>query len=170
MAVMALAPTKSTFIAQYYPDSNFYDHPNLFVSRYKKTGDVYRTLLQFGFYRNISPLPPKSRITQAKLVLTIVRNEISRGSIELSVHKIWQSWLKSEVTWNNQPLFSISRETSAQVKSGFSGHLHLDLSNLAMEWEKETEQNFGFLLAGDEDRNRLLALGGRETALHIEYD
>lgn len=156
-----LSPIKCVYIAQYYSERNFAQEPSLFVCRYKNAGDVYRSLLQFPLSRSTGRLGPTSALERVLLKLDIIRNDIPRGNICVSVHKIWQAWLESTVSWLNQPLFSISPESSCLVKAGYTDCLEFDLTDLAQSWQKGSQGNYGLLISGDEEHNRLLSLAGR---------
>lgn len=156
-----IEPIKCVFIAQYYADRNFAQEPSLFVSRYKNAGDVYRSLLQFPLSHSPGGSGWASALERAVLKLDIIKNDIPRGNIQVSVHKVWQAWLESTVSWLTQPLFSISPEISCPVRAGFTGTLELDLTDLAGSWQQGTLSNYGLLLSGDEEHNRLLSLAGR---------
>lgn len=156
-----LSPIKCVYIAQYYSDRNFAQEPALFVCRYKNAGDVYRSLLQFPLSRSPGRPGPASVLDRALLKLDVTRNDIPRGSIRVSVHKVWQAWLESTVNWLTQPLFSIPPESSCPVRAGYTGSLEFDLTDLARSWQQEALSNYGLLLSGDEEHNRLLSLAGR---------
>lgn len=176
MYTTGMAPAKTVYVAQFYSGRNFACETSLFVGRYKKAGDVYRSLLQFPFYRNTGQLSPKSVINSAYLKLNLIRNDNRRGWITLSIHQVWQSWSENTVTWINQPLFSVSPEACLEVKAGRLGLIELDITSLAREWHQGRLVNYGLLLSGDEDRSRLLAFSGRKAGgqgqqpfLEIEY-
>lgn len=161
MPITELSPIKCIYIAQYYSDQNFAREPSLFICRYKNAGDVYRSLLQFHLPRSLGKLGQASVLDRVLLKLDIIRNDIPRGNIYVTVHKIWQAWLENSVNWLNQPLFSISPESSCLVKAGDNECLEFDLTDLASNWQKETLNNYGLLISGDEEHNRLLSLAGR---------
>lgn len=156
-----LSPIKCVYIAQYYSDRNFVQEPSLFVCRYKNAGDVYRSLLQFPLSHRLGRPGAASVLDRALLKLDIIRNDIPRGNIQVSVHKVWQAWLESTVNWLTQPLFSIPPESSCPVKAGYTGSLEFDLTDLARSWQQGALSNYGLLLSGDEEHNRLLSLAGR---------
>ncbi|MEQ8173996.1 MAG: DNRLRE domain-containing protein [Syntrophomonadaceae bacterium] len=171
-----LGPIKCVYIAQYYSDRNFIQEPSLFVSRYKNTGDVYRSLLQFPLSRGLYGPVSASTPERVRLKLDIIHNDIPRGNILVSVHNVWQAWLENTVSWLTQPLFSISPEISCPVRAGFTGSLEFDLTDLARSWQQGTLSNYGLLLSGDEEHNRLLSLAGRNPPsgrkpprLELEY-
>lgn len=176
MSGIELSTIKCVFIAQYYADRNFSKEPSLFVSRHKNAGDVYRSLLQFPLSHGPYGSGPASALDRATLKLDIIRNDISRGNIQISVHRVWQAWLENTVSWLTQPLFSISPEISCPVRAGFTGTLEFDLTGLADSWQQGTLSNYGLLLSGDEEHNRLLSLAGRKPPpgrkpprLQLEY-
>lgn len=171
-----LSPIKCVYIAQYYSDLNFSKEPSLFVCRYKNAGDVYRSLLQFPLSRSLYRPGPSSVLDRALLKLDVIRNDIPRGNIRVSVHQVWQAWLENTVSWLTQPLFSILPASSCMVRAGYTDSLEFDLTDLARIWQQGTLNNFGLLLAGDEEHNRLLSLAGRipppgrkPPRLEVEY-
>lgn len=171
-----LNPMKCVYIAQYYADRNFVQESSLFVCRYKNAGDVYRSLLQFPLSHSPGRPIPKLTLDRVILKVDVIRNDIPRGNILVSVHKVWQAWLENTVNWLSQPLFSIPPECSCPVRAGYTGSLEFDLTDLARTWQQGTLSNHGILLSGDEDHNRLICLAGRTPGpgrkpprLELEY-
>ena len=164
MSTIDFYPIKSVYISQHYAENNFSAEPTLFGGRYKKAGDVYRSLLQFGLYRSFDSLPADCIISRADLILTITRNEIPRGRTDLTLHQIWQAWLERTVTWMNQPLFSVSPVSVSDLKAGYEGPIEFDITELVQDWKKGTTINYGILIAGNEECNRLVAFGRDDLA------
>ena len=87
MATITLLPKMNTFIAEWYPDTNFGDYDSLYVSRYLQEGDRYRSLLFF----NLRAIPATSSIIKAELLLDIYRNEVEHW-IDVTAHRLLNNW------------------------------------------------------------------------------
>lgn len=171
MPTIDFHPIKSTYISQYYPANNFDSSPTLFAGRYKKAGDVYRSLLQFGLYRSLDSLPANCNIHRAILTLNVIRNEIQRVRTDITVHQVWQAWLEHTVSWMNQPLFSVSPISYTTLKPGVEGPLRFDITELVQDWKKGSFINYGILIAGDEEHNRLVGFStGKDLLPRIELE
>lgn len=159
MAITEITPYQNVYIAGSYPNSNFYNSPNLFISRYTGTSDIYRTLMQFYVFIDTPDLPARS-INSSKLQLTVYRNEIPSGSINASIYRLLNDLNDYTVTWNTQPPASSVPDGTASISSGFTGVVNVDITNLVRGWFNGSIPNNGILLKGDESNNSLVGFRG----------
>lgn len=153
MAVISLLPTENIYVAEWYPDVNFYQRDMLYVSQYQQVGDDYRSLIQFSLHH----IPPTSTIIKAELELFMYRNEV-QDNIQLTAHRILDRWSEETVTWDSQPLCPEEPESSISVYSDTPlGFLFIDVTALVQGWYDGSIPNNGILLKGDEEQNSLLA-------------
>ncbi len=145
---------KNTYISNWYPDHNFSSSQALFVSQYQQTGDGYRSLLQF----DLSSIPPGCTIEKADLLLSLYRNEVQSGIVNVSVHRLLNRWMEYASSWMNQPPLSASLDGSIAFESNSIPGIHsIDVSNLVRGWYDGSIANNGLLLVGCEEQNNLLA-------------
>lgn len=164
MTEIYFTPGIDTYIAQWYPSSNFGIVPYLYICRYKQNGDSYRSLLEFDL-GNVGSnfIPPGSVIRNAYLNLRIYRNEIPSGTtIIMNVYRVQQNWSETGATWNNQPISASTPDGSAAITSGQSGLVKVDLSNLVKEWFQGEVVNRGIVIRGEEGANSLVGFFARE--------
>lgn len=168
-----------TFISQYKPNNNFNGSTNLFVSQYRNTGDIYRSLLLFRLTNPVNSLnliPPGSTINEAFLQLTISRNELPVGGfITLRVFTALEPWEPDLVTFNNQPRFPSVAEATANITDG-QGTVDVNLTNLVRAWYSGQIVDLGIVLAGNEEANSLVGFfsswsnsSGAWPKLYVDY-
>jgi hypothetical protein len=152
MAVITLLPTNAIYVAEWYPDTNFFQTEALFVGQYQQIGDDYRSLLRF----NLDNIPLISTIVKAELQLFMYRNEV-QNSAALTVHRILNQWLETTVTWDSQPLYQAAAEDSIRINNNTPlGPQFFDLTGLAAGWNNGAIPNNGILLRGSEEQNSLV--------------
>ncbi|MEN6350747.1 MAG: DNRLRE domain-containing protein [Syntrophomonas sp.] len=155
------SPQADTYVSQFYPTKNFNKSPSLFVSRFRNTGDVYRSLIRFCLTTpdcSSDHIPGGATINEAYLRLTIARNEIPLGkTIYLNAYHLLQPWDAGKVTWKKQPLFGANPDVSVIIASGL-GTVDLNLTSVVRGWFDGSIPNVGLLLTGDEVNNRLVGL------------
>lgn len=164
MTEIYFTPDIDSYIAQWYPTSNFGIVPYLYISRYKQNNDAYRSLLEFNLGNvGSNAIPPGSVIRNAYLNLRVYRNEIPAGhAITINVFRVLQTWSETGVTWNNQPISSSSPDGSATITSGFMGVVKIEISSLVKEWFQGEVVNRGIAIRGDEGANNLVGFFARE--------
>ncbi|MGS0744612.1 DNRLRE domain-containing protein [Syntrophomonas erecta subsp. sporosyntropha] len=165
MASITLLPIQDTYIAEWYPESNFRGTPALFVSRYLQPGDGYRSILQF----DLDNLPSTSTIEKAELELTMYRNEVSSHELLVEIHDLLFGWNKNLISWSNQPDHNNIPVNSIIVKSDTSlGKLLIYVTKLVKGWYDGSIPNNGLILIGNENINSLVAF--RSTNFTNSFD
>jgi len=173
MAKVSIWPFQDAYVSEWYANENFGGEIALFVSQYLKPGDDYRSLLQFNFDK----IPPGSTIEEATLELTVYRNEVLGPPINVTAHRLLNSWNQHSVTWNNQPE---AKPTPDGVVTVFSGppedKVCIDITYLVRGWYDGSIPNHGLLLKGNETNNDLVGFRstnfeerGAWPVLHIKY-
>jgi hypothetical protein len=154
MASFTFVPCQGSYVSEWYPLQNFSSSPALFVSRYQQKGDIYRSLLQF----DLSSIDSNCTIEKAELILSMYRNEVETGVMELGVHRILNKWTENTSNWNNQPPFRTIQDAALLVYPHTQLGIHtIDISDLVREWHKGSIPNNGLFLMGEEESNGLLA-------------
>jgi len=169
-------PGQDSYIAQFYPDTNFGNSPALFISRYLQCCDIYRSLVQFDLCNLCKLIPITCDIEEAILELTIYRNEISCGSIDLKVFHLLNTWDEITVTWNNQPPVPATPDAIIPINAGFLGTISVDITDLVRDWHNGSIPNNGILLKGDETQNNLVGFFSKDSdnssfwpKLHVKF-
>lgn len=153
-----MTPSQNAYVSQFYPDENFAVAPYLYISRFSGEGEIYRSLMQFEFDLCCSNkiIPQVSTIKSAILQLDVDRNEIASGEITMSVHRAYNAFSESFVTWNTQPVFAESADATASIAADFMGVLEVNVLNLVKGWHDGSIPNLGMVLLGDENNNALV--------------
>lgn len=149
-------PHKRVFVTEYYPNRNFYKSKDqaLFVGQFHGLGDSFRSLMQF----DLSKIATKD-FDQAYLMLDISRNEISRGSSQIGIYRISDSWEERDITWESAlSIAAAVPEVTFTVVTGWTGLLIVDLTQLVRRWLEYTYPNHGIVLIGEECVNNLIAI------------
>ncbi|MCC6552132.1 MAG: DNRLRE domain-containing protein [Polyangiaceae bacterium] len=113
--------------------------PGTYVETYTGTsssGGEKKAL--FGF--DLSPVPPYSVVSSAKLWVSIASN----FSSEVRAHRVLAPW--SEATVNYTNLGPIDPVVAGRFVSGGFGYKSMDISGLVQEWLNGTSPNHGILL------------------------
>ncbi|MPN21854.1 hypothetical protein SDC9_169236 [bioreactor metagenome] len=74
----------------------------------------------------------------------------------MSVHRAYNAFSESFVTWNTQPVFAETADATAKISSEFTGDLEVDILNLVKGWHDGSIPNLGMVLSGDENNNALV--------------
>lgn len=152
MAVFTLLPSQDTYVAEWYPITNFADHKALFLSRYIRNGDIYRSLIQFDLHQ----IPPLSTIETAELELTMYRNEVTKSTMA-AVHRLLSNWTGNRVTWNSQPYYSTEPDAEILINPKTLSTYRINITSLVKGWHNGSIPNNGLLLKGNEEINSLIA-------------
>lgn len=155
-----LFPAKSAAITEYYADQNcaaLNDH-NLYISRFAKPGDSYRSLLQF----DLSYIPQSAPIEKAYLQLNIFKNLISSSSIKVGIYRLLEEWNEKTITWNSMVPFATVPEQFFIIPAVWTGLIIVDVTKLAINWVNRYYTNRGIILIGSEYQNNLVAFYGLE--------
>ncbi|MCR5809595.1 MAG: DNRLRE domain-containing protein [Clostridiales bacterium] len=128
---------KDTFISSRYPNSNYYLRDGL---RTGKNNDylVRRSLIGFDLGTSLN------NVYSAKLYL----KKSAGYAPTIKAYRIIGSWVSSEVTWNNRPLYNTSGVTSELCQQeGSSDWYFLDVTGITLTWLLEGGYtNYGYFL------------------------
>ncbi len=148
----------ATHISEYYGDRNpMAVDCNLYISRFQGAGDRYRSLVKFDLRHLAELLPAGAAIGSAYLQLTVIRNDIPSGSINAGIWRCREDWDEAGVTWNRQPATAENPDIVFTIPAGWTGMMTVDATPLVRDWVDGHYSNYGFLLRGDEDNNRIVA-------------
>jgi len=157
LAFVSFISCKETYIAEWYPNTNFSSSTALFVSQYKQTGDDYRSLIQFDICHLCNMLPPVSTVEKAELELYMYRNEAPVEGIVVYVNRILNSWNCDTVSWNYQPPISTDTDGAVFVTNTTPlSTIKIDIIDLVQGWFEGIIPNNGVLISGNEQINSLL--------------
>lgn len=109
----------------------------------------FETLIKFG---NGLPSLNGGLFIGATLRLQEMNSEICTGcglykNQEFSIHKIQNSWLANNVTWENKPIIendAITGETLPMLRGGST--YTWDVSKLVLDWYEHPDSNYGLAL------------------------
>ncbi len=150
-----LYPGKNVYISEYYSKKNYYSSKDkaLFIGRYKKEKDNFRTILQFDLedWHN-------KEIVAAYLMMHICRNEIDSGIVQVAIHRILTEWDEKTISWNDQIYIGEVPELTFPMVTGWTGLIIVDISLLVKRWLNHTYINNGIVLIGNESANNLVAI------------
>lgn len=149
------------------------DAGNLKVGLNSANG-IQRTLIKF----DLSTLPATSKIISASLVL--YPKEVSPsgdGPMAVEARAIFSPWSSFFVSWSNAPSYGPVR-SNANVPGSVNTAVSWDVKDLVNDWVKGTVPNYGLILLGDENNQRLRnfyshddnVFNGFKPRLYVEYD
>ncbi|MEN6327435.1 MAG: DNRLRE domain-containing protein [Syntrophomonas sp.] len=153
-----ILPHESCFISEYYGSQNFRSDSALFIGRYLRENDSYRSLLKF----DLKALPVEARIIKAELVLDIGRNDATEEDVLVTVLGIEQDWDESNVTWQTQPENYDDLKSSVPVNPGYLGFVSIEMTDFVEGWQQQDFDNYGIIIEGCETRNSLIAFSSRQ--------
>jgi hypothetical protein len=106
-----------------------------------------RSLIQF----DLSSIPDGAIITEAKLSLFFANNSSNGtqcnegGSNACSISRITESWLESEVTWNNQPNFTTENQVVLpRSVNPYQNYENIDVTGLIQDMYES--DNYGMII------------------------
>lgn len=151
LTIRSTAKIKDSFIEgnSGHLDHNKGDDKSIDVNG--ETGGLDRGLLEF----DLSDVPPGAHIESALLQLEVDK----LGSEEtVSVHRIEQSWVESEVTWEeraagenwNAPGGYYSQASVAAFEVSALGLVTVDVTEAVRAWAAGQFPNYGFMLVTEE--------------------
>jgi len=109
-------------------------------------GEVARSLVKF----DIASLPSGQEITDAKLVLYLVRSwDYPDTSRTITAYRAASAWSEDSVTWSNKPGFG-GAYGSQSIVHGAWGWYEFDVTDLVAAWHDGTYANHGIMLRGPE--------------------
>jgi len=125
---------KDTFVSNWYPSTQFSSY-NFLSSGYDSAS--YGTTRSFIQYV-LPSLPSSSSVTSASFSLY---QYLTNTATTVDVHKITSGWTASGTTWNAQPGYSATAETS--INSTATGYWTFLVSNLVKAWYDAATPNYG---------------------------
>ncbi|HWP97082.1 MAG TPA: DNRLRE domain-containing protein [Syntrophomonadaceae bacterium] len=163
MKVLTLPAFENVYISEYFSNQNFSDqsYDVLYIGRFEKPGDRYRSLLRFNINQLRKTYPTGIKIRSAYLQLFIFRNEIPSGLIQAEIYRLQDIWDKKLVTWNNQASAYSQAEQTFIIPYEWEGLILIDLTSTVRGWYKRSKLNCGIIIKGDEESNSLV--GFRST-------
>ena len=102
------------------------------------------TFLQF----DLNALPEDSVVVGAVLKLYQTAS-LDTSSLMIGVHQITQDWEESTITWNNQPVYLVSPESTVTVPAFVAGWLSWDITSVVQGWVNGSIANYGIALQKD---------------------
>lgn len=124
---------KDTFVSDLYPTSQFSSY-NYLSSGYVSYNGKTRSFIQYV----LPSLPSSSYVTSGSFSLY---QYLNNTATTVDVHKITSAWTASTTTWNAQPSYSSSAETS--ITSTTVGYWTFLISNLVKAWYEANTPNYG---------------------------
>jgi len=135
MSDITIISTKSAYIGNNLPDTNYGDSIHLADGRYSG-GEYYYSLVEF----DLTTCP--STIKTALLYYTVYAVVEGSGCSSI-VKRNTASWLENTVTWNTKPATTGNYGT---FNLNAAGAKSVDITNLIKEWKTGTYSNYGLTL------------------------
>ena len=131
---------KDSMVVNQLPDTNYAD--NVYFSLGNLSASVFlRGYLQF----DVSSIPTDAVIVDADLKLYQYQT-IGTEDFIIGLHQVTESWEESVITWNNQPDYLPSPESTATITVGATIWLSWDITALLQGWVDGSIVNHGVLL------------------------
>ncbi len=128
---------------------------------------TYGTTRSFIKFRNLPSLRPSAKITEAYLGVYMYL-AVGADTTVINAHQITSSWQPETTTWNSQPTFRATPESS--VTSNENKEWQFSITNLVRKWYSADQDlygaaaNYGIMLkAADESTPRRSFLSGDNT-------
>lgn len=131
---------KDSMVVTEIPDTN-YENNQYFSIGNLSVSIIVRAHLQF----DISILPTDAVIVNADLKLYQYQT-IGTESFVIGLHQVTESWEENMITWNNQPDYLPSPESTITVTVGALTWLSWDITSLLQGWLDGSITNFGVVL------------------------
>lgn len=158
MPIVAYSSSESTYISEFYPNSNFVSNPVLYVGQFTGANDKYRSLIKF----DLSSLSADSNIISAVLKLFIYRNDTPYNSKPVKIFKALSQFATSTVTYNSAPLIPDTPEAVISITNEQNVYLQWDITNLVKDWCLGTTPNNGLVIIGLETENSLVGFRNKK--------
>jgi len=171
MPITTYSSTKSTYIAESYPNSSFGTTTVLYVGQFGDSNDRYRSLVQF----DLSSIPADSTIISAYLKLYIYRNDTPNIPKPIKIFKALSGFTEA-TTYNTKPLISDTPETEITITNENSVYLDWNITDLVKGWCNGTIINNGLEIVGLETQYSLVGFrsekfqdSGKWPLLEVDY-
>jgi hypothetical protein len=134
------AEGKDSMVVTQIPDTN-YENNQYFSLGNLSVSIIVRAHLQF----DISILPTDAVIVNADLKLYQYQTIGTEGFV-IGLHQVTESWEENMITWNNQPDYLPSPESTITVTVGALTWLSWDITDLLQGWLDGSITNYGVVL------------------------
>ena len=166
------AQGKDSYVSSNYPDTNYGSLPFLNIGKndssfslkviradypYVSIYKYFRAYLQF----DLSTLPADAVIVNADLKLYQFNNS-ETDDFMIALHRVTESWDETTITYNNQPAYSLSPESTIAITAGAFTWLSWDITTLLQGWLDASIGNYGIVLK--ETNESLLNVSGCYSA------
>jgi hypothetical protein len=128
-------------------DSFVYQDPGNVNTNYGSSSELifgslswfYRTYIQF----DLSSIPANAVIQSANL--DVVVTSVYDASLHtFNIHRVTANWDENTITWNFQPTFNPTVETSVNI--GGTGNYSINITSLVNNWVNNTYPNYGLMI------------------------
>jgi hypothetical protein len=131
---------KDSMVVNQLPDTNYVD--NLYFSLGNLSASVFlRGYLQF----DISSIPNDAVIIKSDLKLYQYQTIGTEGFM-IGLHQVTENWEENVITWNNQPKYEPSPESTSTITVGATTWLSWDITALLQGWVDGSIVNYGVVL------------------------
>ena len=131
---------KDSMVVNQLPDDNYVD--NQYFSLGNLSASVFlRGYLQF----DVSSMPTDAVIINADLKLYQYQTIGTEGFF-IGLHQVTESWEENLITWNNQPEYLPSPESTVTITVGATAWLSWNITSLLQGWVDGSIINYGILL------------------------
>jgi YD repeat-containing protein len=96
-----------------------------------------------------------------------VYQAVSDAANTIELRRVTTGWIDSTISWNNQPSFSATAESS--VNSTTIGYWNFDLTRLSIDWYSGAAPNYGFVLKAQNETSSRRAFRTSEYAADAVY-
>jgi hypothetical protein len=134
------AEGKDSMVVTQVPDTN-YGNNQYFSLGNLSVSIIVRAHLQF----DVSILPTDAVIVNADLKLYQYQTIGTEGFV-IGLHQVTESWEENMITWNNQPDYLPSPESTITVTIGALTWLSWDITSLLQGWLDGSIANYGVVL------------------------
>ncbi len=134
------AEGKDSMVVTQIPDTNF-ENNQYFSLGNLSVSIIVRAHLQF----DVSILPTDAFIVNADLKLYQYQTIGTEGFV-IGLHQVTESWEENMITWNNQPDYLPSPESTITVTVGALTWLSWDITSLLQGWLDGSITNYGVVL------------------------
>jgi hypothetical protein len=134
------AEGKDSMVVTQVPDTN-YENNQYFSLGNLSVSIIVRAHLQF----DVNILPTDAVIVNADLKLYQYQTIGTEGFV-IGLHQVTESWEENMITWNNQPDYLPSPESTITVTVGALTWLSWDITSLLQGWLDGSITNYGVVL------------------------
>ncbi|MGC8780437.1 MAG: DNRLRE domain-containing protein [Anaerolineae bacterium] len=138
-----LYPSADTYVNQASPNSNYGSAAILSVSRSEFLEESF-ALVRF----DLSSIPVGSTINSARFEAYLRAADF--GNVDLTAHRVTESWAGGVVTWNSRPAYSAFVYATRSVGTSTGFYYAWDITTLVHRWINQAGSypNYGLALVG----------------------